>query len=171
MLKKPIFLMILILALVLILSISLGYQLIEKQKPSFLTVLSAESGSITNVNGQFFLTLNNPDQNCLFFSDRPKRISGKVSIESFLKDWAKTFKADPPNASLTYLKLAQNKTGTMLSVPVELINLQYLEGKWVFKIKRIGNNKKLVNQQLHDLTLFIDDIPEGVCYQSSSILM
>jgi hypothetical protein len=52
------------------------------------------------------LTLRRVSPTTLFFSDRPKRITGHVLTRRFLADWGKgdnSFAQDPPNATLSVL--------------------------------------------------------------------
>jgi hypothetical protein len=81
---------------------------IDKSKnPQFLFVLSAESG--TYADGK--LTLDNVPL-VVYFSDRPKRIAGHMSLERLIDSWNKgsdSFKKDPPNATLSIFDENGNK--------------------------------------------------------------
>jgi len=64
------------------------------------------------------LTLKTIQPDLLWFSDRPYRMAGTTSLEEYMKDWddaADGFRADPPNATLSYLS-----GETMTSVAMEL---------------------------------------------------
>ena len=64
------------------------------------------------------LTLKNIQPDLLWFSDRPYRMAGTTTLAEYMKDWDDAvdgFKADPPNATLSYLS-----GKTMASVAMEL---------------------------------------------------
>ena len=95
---------------------------IDKSKnPQFLFVLSAESG--TYADGK--LTLDNVPL-VVYFSDRPNRIAGHISLRKLVESWGKgadSFKADPPNATLSIYNESGNK-----DVVVELTAPRIKEG-------------------------------------------
>ena len=73
----------------------------EADAPKFLYTMSANSG--TYADGR--LTLNNVPL-VVYFSDRPARVSGQLSIQVFAQGWNQgpdSFKTDPPNATLSIL--------------------------------------------------------------------
>ncbi len=73
----------------------------ESDEPSFLLVVSAGSGS---VEGSTLTLVGVPS--VIYFSDRPVRIAGQRSVESFVATWDQgddSFAADPPNAVLSLL--------------------------------------------------------------------
>jgi hypothetical protein len=67
----------------------------------------------------FILTLDNPAEQTIYFSDRPERIVGTVSTPVFLENLGFT-PGDPPNAAL----VAQGAEGEAVLV-VELFNPRY----------------------------------------------
>lgn len=59
------------------------------------------SPSVTMADG--ILTLEQTDDEMIWFSDRPQRVAGKISTADFLSAWeqgADSFASDPPNATL-----------------------------------------------------------------------
>ena len=69
--------------------------------------MSSESGSFEGDT----LTLNDVPL-VVYFSDRPNRIAGHMSLESFVESWGKgpnSFKSDPPNATLSIMDEAGDK--------------------------------------------------------------
>jgi len=99
----------------------------DSKNPGYLFVLSATSGSLKGDT----LTLNGVP-NVIYFSDRPARKAGHLSLEKFVESWNKgvdSFKADPPNATLSVLK----KDGTK-NVVVELLSVEQKSGSVVFKV-------------------------------------
>jgi len=66
----------------------------DSKEPRYLFVISGTSGSLDGDT----LTLNGVP-NVIYFSDRPARIAGHISLEKFVYSWNKgsdSFKADPP---------------------------------------------------------------------------
>ncbi len=73
----------------------------DSKEPRYLFVLSATSGSLKGDT----LTLNGVP-NVIYFSDRPLRKAGHMSLSNFIEMWNKgsdSYKADPPNATLSVL--------------------------------------------------------------------
>lgn len=73
----------------------------ESAEPDFLLVLSGRSGSIEGKK----LVLNGVPS-VIYFSDRPARIAGHMTMNEFFDTWYKgndSFAIDPPNATLSLL--------------------------------------------------------------------
>jgi len=89
----------------------------DSKKPQFLFVLSAESGTYEDDK----LTLKGVPL-VVYFSDRPHRIAGHMTVEKLVKLWSKgmdSFKADPPNATLSIFDGSGNKSAVVeISNPV-----------------------------------------------------
>jgi len=99
----------------------------DSKEPSYLFVISGTSGSFKGDT----LTLNGVP-GVIYFSDRPARKAGHLSLEKFVESWNKgvnSFKADPPNATLSVLK----KDGAK-NVVVELMSVEQKNGAVVFKV-------------------------------------
>jgi hypothetical protein len=99
----------------------------DSKEPRYLFVLSATSGSLKGDT----LTLNGVP-NVVYFSDRPNRIAGHLSLSNFVEMWDKgvdSFKADPPNATLSVLK----KDGTN-NIVVELTSVEATSNTIRFKV-------------------------------------
>jgi len=96
-----------------------GHVIDEGKNPQYLFVLSPESG--TYADGK--LTLNNVPL-VVYFSDRPNRIAGHISLEKFVEMWGKgenNFKDDPPNATLSILDEHGTKNAVVeISNPVQM---------------------------------------------------
>jgi len=72
----------------------------EQPKGSLLFVVNAAEGAITKNT----LTLRNVSDAVVYFSDRPERIAGHVTLERFFHYWNNSpdnFDQDPPNAVLS----------------------------------------------------------------------
>ncbi len=120
----------------------------EADAPKFLYTMSAKSG--TYENGR--LTLNDAPL-VVYFSDRPARISGQLSIQVFEQGWGQgpdSFKADPPNATLSILSEDGNK-----NIVVELSepDVKVKEGKISFKVRVLDGD---LPKTFEHSTLFID---------------
>ncbi len=119
----------------------------SKDNPQFLYVLSAKSGTFEDGT----LTLNDVPV-AVYFSDRPYRIAGHISLKKFVKMWGKgadSFKLDPPNATLSIL----NKEGNQ-DVVFEIIGTPTIENDSItFSVKLLlGNLPKVIVSS----SLFID---------------
>jgi len=115
---------------------------------SYLFVLSSTSGSLEGD----ILTLNGVP-NVIYFSDRPARKAGHMSVSEFIEMWDKgddSFKADPPNATLSVLK----KEGAR-NVVVELISVEQKSGSVVFKVVVLDGK---VPETFETSTLFTDPL-------------
>ena len=121
----------------------------DSKNPGYLFVLSATSGSLKGDT----LTLNGVP-NVIYFSDRPHRIAGHLSLEKFVESWNKgsdSFKADPPNATLSVLK----KDGAN-NIVVELTSVEQKNGSLYFKVVELEGN---VTGLFERSSLYIDCMP------------
>jgi len=99
----------------------------DSKNTGYLFVLSATSGSLKGDT----LTLNGVPS-VIYFSERPERKAGHMSVSNFVEMWGKgvdSFKADPPNATLSVWK----KDGAN-NIVVELTNVEQKNGSVVFKV-------------------------------------
>lgn len=110
--------------------------------------MSAKSGSFENGR----LTLNDVPL-VVYFSDRPHRLSGMLSIQVFEQGWRQgsdSFKADPPNATLSIL----GKDGdTNVVVELSEPNVKVKEGSISFKVRVLQGE---IPESFKHATLFID---------------
>ena len=118
----------------------------ESKTPKLLYVISALSGSVDDET----LTLNDIST-VIYFSDRPSRIAGNITLEAFVEKWDKgtnSFEVDPPNAVLSIFSEKENK-----NVVVELSNPK-VEGKTItFSYKVLKDNAP---KTFEEASLFID---------------
>lgn len=116
--------------------------------PSVLFVQTA--GGFTFVDG--VLTLKDVAPMTVFFTDRPKRVTGHIGNEGFVKGWAQgqnSFKSDPPNAALS----AFGSGGRPTQAVVVLTNPR-VDGKAIsYQAKVIDGD---LSAQGSESTLFID---------------
>ena len=116
----------------------------DSKNPGYLFVISGTSGSLDGDT----LTLNGVP-NVIYFSDRPNRNAGHMSVSKFLEMWDKgsdSFKADPPNATLSMLK----NEGIVV---VELISVEQKSGSVVFKVAVLEGT---IPESFRTTSLFID---------------
>src|SRR5436305_8249155 len=74
----------------------------QTSKPVFMFVQIADSGSLVPKDasaGTYVLTLNGIAPQTIYFSDRPLRVAGHVTTDSFLKGLGFSDK-NPPNAAI-----------------------------------------------------------------------
>jgi hypothetical protein len=78
--------------------------------PQLMFVHSAEDLKVDPAAGT--LRLVNVSQQTLYFSDRPQRVAGHLTMADYLKEWTSAagkdnFGADPPNAALSVYEPGQ----------------------------------------------------------------
>jgi hypothetical protein len=122
----------------------------DSKNTGYLFVISGTLGSLDGDT----LTLNRVP-NVIYFSDRPDRVAGHLSLEKFVESWNKGvdgFKADPPNATLSVLK----KDGAN-NIVVELLSVEQKSGSVVFKVAVLEG---IVPESLNIATMFIDSVKQ-----------
>ena len=100
----------------------------SKENPEYLFVISSGSGSFEGDT----LTLTGVPL-VVYFSDRPYRVAGHMSLEKFAEMWSEgpnSLKADPPNATLSILDESGNKDSV-----VEISDLQLKGDSLTFKVR------------------------------------
>jgi len=105
--------------------------------------------------GKGRLTLIGVNPTTIFFSDRPKRIAGHMSIEDFVLEWQEgtgkeSFHADPPNATLSIF--AEDE---IVDVVVVLKNPRLAGGALVYDIDVLEADEPIPSGPV---SLFIDPI-------------
>ncbi len=99
----------------------------DSKNTGYLYVISGTSGSLDGDT----LTLNGVP-NVIYFSDRPARKAGHMSLSEFIEMWNRgsdSYKADPPNATLSILDKAGAK-----NIVVEILSVEQKSGSVVFKV-------------------------------------
>ena len=118
----------------------------NKDKPEYLYVLSAKSGSFDDGT----LTLNNVPM-VIYFSDRPYRIAGHISLKKFVENWNKgsdSFMADPPNATLSILGVDRN-TNVVIEISAPVIKQDIV----IFKVRILEGSLPM---KFANASLFVD---------------
>lgn len=154
--------------------------------PEFMYVQTAQSAQVTMTEEGLVMTMNDVSPNTVYFSNRPARITGITSNEKFIKGFcfsdtyhlaASEIPKDnhnPPNAALVF----QDDTGEQSVAVIELMTPNYnaykrtlvypinilknYEGD-VFK-HHAGNALEMLPNQISNVSLFIDDCPDGYVY-------
>ena len=125
-----------------------GHVIDDSKEPGYIPVISGTSGSLDGNT----LTLNGVP-NVLYFSDRPDREAGHLSLEKFVESWNEgvySYKADPPSATLSVLK----KDGAE-NVVFELNSVEQKSGSVDFKVVVLEGVEKVATS-FNAGTLFID---------------
>lgn len=139
---------------VLIFALGVSVQLAESNPvindadaPQFLYTMSAKSGTFKDG----VLTLKDVPL-VVYFSDRPHRISGMLSLEVFAQGWDQgpdSFKADPPNGTLSILEGAAGNAVVELSNP----NADFKKGIINFDVRVLAGE---IPGSFDHATLFVD---------------
>jgi len=120
----------------------------DSKKPSYLFSMSAASGSFD----QGELTLNGVPL-VVYFTDRPYRKAGHLSLEEFAKLWKKDAKKqadNPPNAELAiYDQDGATQAVAILSQP------KVGKNEISYTVKIIGGN---ISKTFGHATLFVDTL-------------
>ena len=123
----------------------------NEDNPSYIFVMSAQTGSFEGET----LTLNGI-LNVVYFTDRPNRIAGHMSLQDLMGNWDKgpdSFEVDPPNATLSIVTDRGNN-----NVILEIIDPQMTGDSLVFRTRILdGQLPGTFNQA----TLFIDPINQN----------
>ena len=130
------------------------------EKASFLFVLRADTGVITKSNGGYTLTLKGMDDKVLYFSDRPVRKAGFITLTQFMDDWSKgndSFKETPPNAAIVHATLYPNDKGRVQALAVELTNPTKTDNGWTFDMKVMGG-VSVADAVVSGVSVFVDGV-------------
>jgi hypothetical protein len=127
--------------------------------PSFLSIQSAQSGSVSQINNTTYeLKLNNISDKTIMFSDRPDRIITSVDTADFVASWrtgVDNFAEDAPNAALVLDDIEERQEIAI----VELYNPIYDMATNVLKYDIILENSTSTNTPIGKFgqsTLVID---------------
>jgi hypothetical protein len=118
----------------------------DSKNPQYLFTLACKSGTFERDT----LTLKGIPL-VVYFSDRPVRVAGHITLEKFAGMWDKgvnSFKADPPNAELAiYDKKGDKHTILIISRP------EIKKDTISFKVRLISGS---IPKSLGHSTLFVD---------------
>jgi len=132
----------------------------ENKATSLLFVQTAQAGNLIPIQGKkdyFTLTLKNIAPVTIYFSDRPKRISGQIEMGKFIQEVFKSMKNDPPNATI---EIFEGRASEDVLI-IELMNGTYDKAKkeLVYEV-RILKDKKQINGLAHYLSRNDAKLPE-----------
>ncbi|GAB4188366.1 MAG: hypothetical protein Tsb0015_08250 [Simkaniaceae bacterium] len=133
----------------------------KDKKEQLLFVIHAKKGhlKINESNPDTgTITLMDTDNHVVFFTDRPDRKAGKISMEEFLNKWSQngnSFAENPPNAGFIFF---EDKENTYSEVNIELTNPQYqkAEKELAFDIRFLEEEHSKESMELVEPVLFID---------------
>ena len=126
------------------------------EKPMFMFVHTADDVKADAAAGTLRLVNVNPQT--VFFSDRPERIAGHMTLTDYLTEWTKgkdNFGEDPPNATLSVYEGGSEKNTLAI---VELTNPVVDGADLVYSYKTLGGTMPTSGGAT---TLFIDMIGIG----------
>lgn len=119
----------------------------NSKNTSYLFVMSGTSGSLDGDN----LTLNGVPS-VVYFSDRPARIAGHISLVQFIESWDKgnlNSKKGPPNSTLSVL----NKDGVQ-NIVLEILSIELKDGSVILRVKILDGGHL---GEFQESSLFIDN--------------
>ena len=118
-----------------------------KKTDQFLFVQKAKSG---NYDGKV-LTLKNPAQNTVLFSNRPQRIVRTIDNLEFLRIWKdgrNSFKKDHPNSAISYVE----SNGKISLAIVENYDFKISKNYLSYKVKILSGT---LPKNLKDITILL----------------
>jgi len=141
----------------------------NKHEGTYLFVQSSTKATIkVNKNHEetYTITLKNVDPLVTYFSDRPIRNAGEVSMDKFLTLWyhknENSFKITPPNAVLHAKKTNFFSPDHVFNFAIEITNPHYdrKSNTLIFIAKPLpGNVDPLPDfETLHHVSVFIDSV-------------
>lgn len=148
-------------------SLAFAHTQTSTQMTDFLLVQTAKSSSIHRVENQsklYTLQLNNVSPYVNYFSERPKRQAGMLSLIKFMQQWyaknSQSFSKDAPNAM--FRAVIKNRDGEKhIGFAVELMHPVYDKAKHrlSYTISPLEDISKVLaeSDKYHFTTLYIDD--------------
>lgn len=137
-------------------------QAVDKQNQiNYLFVQVAHQGilkEIAAMPGTYQLTLYGVNSNVEYFSDRPERVSGMMSIADFLKDWDRAFNQSSPNVAVSGMKNILTKKS--INIAMELSSPTYDEAKktMTYQAKILDGEVSPTKEiKFKGIALFFDD--------------
>ena len=135
-------------------------------QPSYLLIQESESATlmpVQNKKGVYTLTLKNVSPNLTYFSDRPHRIAGKMTIDDYLalwKDGKDSFQNDNPNVGLISATFEAQTDHGVRSDVLELFNPVYDPAKktLTYYAKPLHEGFYLQSGTYQTVSLFIDEV-------------
>lgn len=145
----------------------------EDAKSSYLFVQNAEYAILKpaskNDKQNYTLTLHRIEPEVIFFTDRPQRVMGHISLQDFVKLWqgksGDNFTADAPNVGVNGIKFRGLLNHKNVDVVAELTNPVYdAKAKTMtFNAKVLSDEKNNLPDhkvRLQHISLFFDNLGE-----------
>jgi len=146
---------------------------------SFLFVQNAKTGILQadkSNAGSYKLILEDVSPYVIYFSDRPKRISGLITPEKFMTLWQKNgknnnFATNTPNVGVNGISVHRIFLKNDTNFIMELTNPVYNKAKHsiIYDAHILPGTEKNImpvnNTEVHDIVLFFDNIA-GPCTDS-----
>ncbi|KTC74481.1 hypothetical protein Lbir_0761 [Legionella birminghamensis] len=112
-----------------------------------------------NADSSYTLTLQNPPNYLSYFSDRPARSTGLISLSDFLRLWQDksvkdNFSEVPPNVAFAMMP----STGKQQNFVAVVSDPQYSNNKVTYKLAVIGKQSIQTGDMTH-VDAFFDNIP------------
>jgi hypothetical protein len=129
------------------------------KKLSLVFVQGAQSATLDLQAGT--LTLADAGPSVTYFSNRPERLAGQMSLAALVKDWDSLYGDDPPNAGIQTL---ESNDGARAAV-VELLEAPSYDagGTVTYRVRPVDVPESAPDRiSLRDVNLFIDGGLAGV---------
>jgi len=148
---------------------------LESATPSYLFVQFAAEATIeasnTVANG-YQITLKHVSPYVTYFSERPERKTGSISIEKFLVLWngqgSNSFRENAPNAALHAVQGGMAVGEQTINYAIEISNPHYDKATktLTYTVKPLEGTALSIPEatQIHNVTLFIDGDPCLACW-------
>lgn len=126
---------------------------------SYLFLEMADQGNLVkNKDNSYSLTLKDQSKQVYYFTDRPERKTGSISLQQFISLWREkdiknNFSEVPPNAAITM----KDSTGQRQHLFVEVLQPTYSKDTVNYKLV-VLNKEPVHTGQIKDLSLFFDSI-------------
>ncbi len=96
------------------------------EKTSLMWTLHGDAVWVERNGAARILVVEGPDRDVVWFTDRPVRKSGRMTIDAFLGSWDDPqFREDPPNAAITAVDGGDARPGGRRDAVVELTGASY----------------------------------------------
>ena len=127
---------------------------------NYLFLQTASQGNLVkNKDNSYTLTLEHSPKYVDYFTDRPERKAGMVTLEQFVQLWKSkaiknNFSEVPPNAAIAVKPVG----GVPEHFIAEVTKPTYSNNTLSYKLKIISSNKVHIGKLVH-VNMFFDDIP------------
>ena len=135
-------------------SVSSDHQAVKQKSAKMLYVISSQAAKVEKKNNAVYLELKKPA--ITYFSDRPVREAGAVSLNGFQGLWTKgenSFAKNSPNAYVVGLNTSVNPKDSQV---VELSNLSVHNDVLIFKMEQLNYPHTIEVGDLGRVTVFVD---------------